>query len=176
MKGFLFKSLLLAVLVNFTACGDGNLEDLYPRQTCNMTEEEKTTQKALDIEVIEDHFEKNNINLADYKTTSSGLHYKTLVEGSGDLIKEGNKVDVHYIGKLLDGYKFDSSYDRAKALTITVGKHEVIPGWEEVLQLMKEGEEVRVYIPSYLAYGKCARPGIPAYSVLMFDIKVVEKF
>ncbi len=173
-KGFLMRSLLIAgVLVAFTACND-NMEDLYQRPTCKMTEDEKQTQKALDVEAIETHFKNNNINLAEYKTTASGLHYKTLTQGSGDLIKKGDKVDIHYVGKLLNGTTFDSSYDRASTFQVTVGDGKVIPGWEEVIQLMKVGEEIRVYIPSYLAYGKCPNNSIPPYSILMFDIKIVK--
>lgn len=178
IKGFSFKFLLLAgMLVTFSACEDGSLEDYYNRQpTCAMTEVEKETQKALDIEVIRNHFRTNNIDSSEYQTTPSGLHYKTLTAGSGDVIKVGDKIDIHYIGKFLNGTTFDSSYDRAKVLTITVGTGNVIQGWEEVIQLMKVGEEARVYIPSYLAYGKCNKGIIPGNSVLMFDIKIVKKY
>lgn len=176
-KGFSFKFLLLAcTLLTFSACDEGNLEDYYARPTCNMTDAEKETQKALDIEVIKNHFRTQNIDSSEFQTTPSGLHYKTLTAGSGDLIKLGDKIDVHYIGKFLNGSTFDSSYDRAKVLNMTVGAKQVIVGWEEAVQLMKVGEEARFYIPSYLAYGKCNNGGIPGNSVLMFDIKVVKKY
>lgn len=191
IKGFVMRSLLVAgVLATFTACND-NLEDLYQRPTCTMTDAEKETQKALDIEVIKKYFEDNDLDLSEYQTTASGLHYKTLEEGSGDLLKKGDKVEVHYVGKFLDGNTFetsttfDNSYNRASPIKVVIGGPTeaqkasgwggAIEGWYEALQFMKVGEEIRVYIPSYMAYGKCGRGSIPPNRVLAFDMKVVKK-
>jgi FKBP-type peptidyl-prolyl cis-trans isomerase len=174
-NSLLLKSLLLvSILLSFTACKDG-LDGLY-KNPCRMTEDDKLAQKAIDIEVIKKHFEDNNLDLSEYKTTASGLYYKNLVEGTGEQIKSGDKIEVHYVGKLLNGAPFDSSYDRAQAFKMTVGAKDVIEGWDEVLQLMRVGDDTRVYIPSYLAYGRCGSgTNIGPNTVLMFDIKVLRK-
>jgi FKBP-type peptidyl-prolyl cis-trans isomerase len=174
-KCFSRSLVLVFVLASFSACQD-NMDDIYARPSCNMTDEEKQTQRALDSEAIENHFKNNNIALADYKKTTSGLYYRTLSPGAGDLVKAGDRVDVHYIGKFLSGNTFDSSYERAKPISVMVDAKQVIAGWDEILQLMKVGEEVRVYIPSTLGYGKCPQGSIPPYSILMFDLKVVKKY
>lgn len=174
-KSILLKPLLLAgLLLSFTACKDG-MDGLY-KNPCLMTDEEKLAQKAIDNEIIEKHFTDNNINKSEYRITASGLYYKTLEEGTGELVKSGDKIEVHYIGKLLSGATFDSSYDRAQTFKMTVGVKEVIEGWDEALQLMKVGEEARIFVPSHIAYGRCGSgSNIGPNTVLMFDIKVIRK-
>ena len=81
-------------------------------------------------------------------------------------------VAAHYSGRLLDGTKFDSSYDRGEPLTIPVGG--VIKGWTEALLMMKEGDKWVLYIPPELAYGSAGVGPIPGDSALIFDIELVE--
>ncbi|GMQ92365.1 MAG: FKBP-type peptidyl-prolyl cis-trans isomerase [Gammaproteobacteria bacterium] len=106
------------------------------------------------------------------KTTSSGLQYMIIREGSGNKPKPSNEVVVHYKGTLINGKVFDSSYRREKPVTFMVGG--VIKGWQEALQLMKKGGKIKVFIPSDLAYGLRGNRGIPPNSVLIFDMELID--
>ena len=79
---------------------------------------------------------------------------------------------MHYEGTLIDGTVFDSSYERGESITFGVGQ--VIKGWTEVLQLMKEGAKYRAYIPADLAYGDRDMGEIPSGSTLVFDIELLK--
>lgn len=106
--------------------------------------------------------------------TESGLQYE-VVESSetGERPTPDNVVTVHYEGRLVDGTVFDSSLERGQPLDLPVGG--VIQGWVEGLQLMREGETYKFYLPSELAYGdQSPSPMIPANSVLVFDIELLE--
>ena len=105
-------------------------------------------------------------------TTVSGLQYKVLVEGTGATPTDGDKVKVHYTGKLLNGETFDSSIDRGTPLEFPVTA--VIPGWTEMLKLMKEGEKVIAWLPSDLAYGEHGNRTIPGNAVLKFEMELLE--
>ena len=105
-------------------------------------------------------------------TTESGLQYKVMTEGTGATPVDGDIVKVHYTGTLLDGTKFDSSVDRGEPLEFPIGA--VIPGWTEMLKLMKVGEKVTAWIPSDLAYGPRGRgPQIPGNSTLVFEMELI---
>ncbi|HHB80079.1 MAG TPA: FKBP-type peptidyl-prolyl cis-trans isomerase [Saprospiraceae bacterium] len=106
------------------------------------------------------------------KTTASGLQYKVLKEGTGKQPKATDVVTVHYVGKLLDGTTFDSSVDRGQPATF--GLNQVIPGWTEGVQLMKEGAKYRFFIPSDLAYGDAGNQAIPGGSTLIFDVELFK--
>lgn len=105
-------------------------------------------------------------------TLESGLQYKVLTEGKGKSPAASDRVKVHYKGTLIDGSQFDSSYDRGEPATFGVGQ--VIKGWTEALQLMKEGGKWQLFIPADLAYGAVSRPQIPGNSVLLFDVELLE--
>ena len=105
-------------------------------------------------------------------TTASGLQYQILREGNGKSPKATDTVECHYEGTLIDGTKFDSSYDRGQTATFPL--NQVIAGWTEGLQLMKEGGEYTLYIPAELAYGDKGNPSIPPNSVLVFDVKLIK--
>lgn len=109
------------------------------------------------------------------KVTKSGLQYKTVVEGTGAAPLATDKVNVHYHGTLIDGTVFDSSVERGQP--ISFGLNQVISGWTEGLQLMKEGGKTIFYIPSDLAYGPRAQGKIAANSTLIFEVELfkVEK-
>ena len=105
-------------------------------------------------------------------TTESGLEYKVLKVGTGEIHpKATDSVKVHYHGTLIDGKVFDSSVDRGQP--ISFGLNQVIKGWTEGLQLMVVGEKTRFFIPSELAYGNRATGSIPAGSVLIFDVELL---
>ena len=105
-------------------------------------------------------------------TTASGLQYQVLREGNGQSPKATDTVECHYEGTLIDGTKFDSSYDRGQTATFPL--NQVIAGWTEGLQLMKEGGKYRFFIPYELGYGeRGAGASIPPFSTLVFDVELV---
>lgn len=107
------------------------------------------------------------------KTTSTGLQYEILEEGTGAQPGRGDQVKVHYTGKLIDGTVFDSSVERGEPATF--GVTQVIPGWVEALQLMKAGSKWRLFIPSALAYGPNGAGGvIGPDATLIFDVELLE--
>jgi len=86
----------------------------------------------------------------------------------------GQRVTTHYTGWLLDGTQFDSSRDKNTPFSFTLGAGEVIKGWDELVARMRVGQRLTAIIPASLAYGSTARPGIPANSVLVFDMKLLS--
>jgi FKBP-type peptidyl-prolyl cis-trans isomerase FklB len=105
-------------------------------------------------------------------TTDSGLQYEILKEGDGATPKATDKVIAHYEGTLIDGTVFDSSIERGEPATFPVNG--VIQGWQEVLQMMKEGGKWRVVIPGNLAYGpQGAGEMIGPNETLIFDIELI---
>ena len=118
-------------------------------------------------------FLAENKKRAEVITTESGLQYEILTKGTGAIPEKSDKVVAHYEGKLLDGTKFDSSFDRGEPATFPVGG--LIPGWVEALQLMPTGSKWRLYIPQDLAYGPRGAGGaIPPYAALIFDLELIE--
>ena len=115
--------------------------------------------------------EKNKAE-AGVQTTASGLQYKMIEEGKGKKPTDKETVKVQYKGTLTSGQQFDSSYDRGQPAEFPVGA--VIKGWSEALQLMKVGSKAKLFIPPELAYGPTPRPGIPANSVLVFDVELLD--
>lgn len=106
-------------------------------------------------------------------TTDSGLQYRVLKTGSGKSPTLKDRVRAHYRGTLIDGSEFDSSYARGQAASFPVSG--LIPGWQEALQLMKEGDHWELYVPSGLAYGKRSpSPKIPSRSTLIFELELLE--
>jgi FKBP-type peptidyl-prolyl cis-trans isomerase len=107
------------------------------------------------------------------KTTSSGLQYEVIEEGTGAKPSATDTVKVHYHGTLTDGTVFDSSVQRG--LPATFGVHQVIKGWTEALQLMSVGSKYRLYIPQELAYGAHPHPGgaIKPFMALVFDVELI---
>ncbi len=100
-------------------------------------------------------------------TTESGLAYKVLTAGTGEMPKKEDKVKVNYKGTFIDGKEFDANDG------VEFGLSQVIPGWTEMLQLMKVGEKVKVVIPSDLAYGNRGNYNIPGGSTLVFEVELV---
>ena len=117
-------------------------------------------------------FLEKNKKQAGIVTTASGLQYKIVTAGKGEMPKDASKVKVHYSGTLLDGKVFDSSYTRGEPVTFPVNG--VIPGWTEALKLMQAGAKWELTIPSKLAYGAAGAPGIPPNSVLKFTVELLE--
>jgi len=109
---------------------------------------------------------KENAKREGMMTTGSGLQYQTTREGTGKQPRAENTVKVHYEGSLTNGTVFDSSI--ARGSPVEFGLNQVIPGWTEGIQLMKEGGKTTFYIPSELAYGSSGSRNIPPNAVLVF--------
>ncbi|MEX2145621.1 MAG: FKBP-type peptidyl-prolyl cis-trans isomerase [Candidatus Rokuibacteriota bacterium] len=107
-------------------------------------------------------------------TTASGLRYVEIVEGTGAAPATGSTVSVHYTGWLQDGKKFDSSHDRRQPLEFTLGRGQVIQGWDEGLSTMKVGGKRTLIIPAHLGYGDRGAGGvIPPGATLVFEVELV---
>lgn len=118
-------------------------------------------------------FLEENGKREEVKITASGLQYEVLEEGTGAQPTSADQVTVHYTGKLIDGTVFDSSVERGAPATF--GVTQVIPGWVEALQMMKEGAKWRLYIPSQLAYGPNGAGGvIGPNATLIFDVELIK--
>ncbi|MBI2259282.1 MAG: peptidylprolyl isomerase [Flavobacteriia bacterium] len=109
------------------------------------------------------------------KQTASGLVYVIENEGVGEKPKTGNKLEVHYVGTLLDGTKFDSSRDRGKTLDFQYKVQGMIKGFDEGIGMLGKGGKGKFIIPYFQAYGPKGRPGaIPPYSDLVFELELVN--
>ena len=131
-------------------------------------EESSAKNKEMGEKFLAENSKKDGV-----KVTSSGLQYKVLKEGTGKTPTTADKVKVNYEGTLIDGTIFDSSFQRNQPIEFPVTG--VIPGWTEGLQLMKEGAEYMLYIPSQLAYGdRGAGETIGPGATLIFKVQLLE--
>lgn len=133
-------------------------------------------QVKVDAKIIDTYVAKNSLKTIE---TPTGLNYVIVKEGDGVKPVAGNMVSVHYVGKLLDGKEFDSSYKNpqsgGKPVDFPIGQGMVIPGWEEGIMNMRKGGKSTFIIPSSLAYGEAGSPGtIPPNAVLVFDVELVD--
>ncbi len=107
--------------------------------------------------------------------TVSGLQYWDIRVGTGEVAKDRDKVKVHYTGWLTTGKKFDSSVDAHQPFDFTIGKGEVIKGWDEGVAGMKVGGKRQLRIPPDLAYGEAGHPPqIPQNATLIFDVQLLK--
>jgi len=108
-------------------------------------------------------------------TTDSGLQYEDIVEGTGAMPQKGQRVTVHYTGTLEDGTKFDSSRDRNRPFSFTIGVGQVIKGWDEGVSTMRVGGQRKLIIPPELGYGARGAGGvIPPNATLLFDVELLR--
>ena len=137
------------------------------------TEMQRLYNEKLDKNLAEGRkFLDENKKNKSVMVTESGLQYKVLKEGTGKKPEAGGTVTCHYTGTLIDGTKFDSSYDRNQPLTIAL--NQVIKGWGEGLQLMKEGSKYMFYIPNELAYGQQQAGMIPPGAAIIFEVELIK--
>lgn len=115
------------------------------------------------------------LNINDFQVTPSGLKIKDLNVGTGQDVKNGDIVVVHYLGTLANGIKFDSSYDRNTPFEIQIGVGQVIKGWDEGIIGMKVGGKRILVIPPDLGYGQQGQGQvIPPNSTLIFQVELLE--
>ena len=106
--------------------------------------------------------------------TSSGLQIEKLADGTGAAPKAGDRVTVHYTGWLTDGRKFDSSVDRGQPFVFTIGRGQVIRGWDEGVATMRVGDKARLTIPPELGYGARGAGGvIPPNATLVCEVELL---
>ena len=122
--------------------------------------------------IADEFLAKNKQENPNVKETPTGLQYRVIKEGEGDSPRQTDRVKVHYAGKLIDGTEFDSSYERGEPTEF--GLNQVIKGWTEGLQLMKVGSKYEFFIHPKIAYGSRPRPTIPANSVLIFEVELLD--
>jgi FKBP-type peptidyl-prolyl cis-trans isomerase FklB len=119
-----------------------------------------------------DEFLAENMTKEGVEVTESGLQYKVITKGSGEIPTEGDKVKVHYTGKLINGTVFDSSIERGTPAEFAT--NQVIKGWTEALMMMNVGSKWELVIPADLAYGDRGTGPIPAGSTLLFEVELLE--
>jgi FKBP-type peptidyl-prolyl cis-trans isomerase len=138
-------------------------------QTAYFAMMESLGSKALQEgnEFLAENSKKRGINI-----TSTGLQYEVLTEGNGPKPSISDTVQVHYHGTLIDGTVFDSSYEQGFPVEFPLFR--VIPGWTEGLQLMNVGSKYKLYIPQELGYGPGGAGSIPPYSVLIFEVELLD--
>ncbi|MBV7316969.1 FKBP-type peptidyl-prolyl cis-trans isomerase [Shewanella sp. NIFS-20-20] len=129
----------------------------------------RISQKHLDDGAA---FMANNAKNDKVVTTESGLQYEVLIQGAGELPKPESVVTVNYVGKLIDGTEFESTYMQNKPARFALMS--VIEGWQEGLKLMPMGSTYRFTIPAALAYGEDGAGAIPPQATLVFDIELVN--
>lgn len=109
------------------------------------------------------------------KKTTTGIRYIILREGTGEKPKAGDKVNVLYVGRLLDGKVFDQATEADKPFTFRIRREMVIEGWDQILPLMKQGEKRLVIIPPELAYGTRGQPPkIGRNATLVFEMELLS--
>ncbi|MDH4249040.1 MAG: FKBP-type peptidyl-prolyl cis-trans isomerase [Deltaproteobacteria bacterium] len=108
-----------------------------------------------------------------YRKTDSGLKVAVTKDGDGKSLTNGMKVKVNYTGWVIDGKKFDSSYDKGKPFEFVLGAGRVIKGWEEGMAGIQPGERRQLIIPPELGYGKRQMGDIPANATLVFNVEAL---
>ena len=124
-----------------------------------------------ELETLQAYIDDNNITV---DPTASGLYYIETLAGTGAQATAGDIVVVNYTGTFLDGEKFDSSYDRNEPFDFTLGRGEVIKGWDEGIAYMKEGGKATLIMPSSLAYGSSGAGSIQPYTSLIFEVELLD--
>jgi FKBP-type peptidyl-prolyl cis-trans isomerase FkpA len=135
-------------------------------------------QKAADEKTIKEYLDKNKLTATQ---TPEGVYVAVSQEGAGEKPADGDTVVVHYTGKLLDGKVFDSSLDttlrpgaRIEPIRFPIGRGQVIKGWDIGIAALKKGSKATLLIPSTLGYGLQSSGPIPANSVLIFEVQLVD--
>ncbi|WP_299228955.1 FKBP-type peptidyl-prolyl cis-trans isomerase [uncultured Bacteroides sp.] len=141
------------------------------------TKSEEIKTKALEAKYGEykkenEEFLANNKSKDGIKVTESGLQYRIIKEGKGEIPTKTSRVKVHYKGTMIDGTEFDSSYERKEPTTFRADQ--VIKGWTEALTMMPVGSKWELYIPQELGYGSREAGKIKPFSTLIFEVELIS--
>ena len=141
------------------------------------TKSEEIKTKALEAKYGEykkenEEFLANNKSKEGIKVTESGLQYRIIKEGKGEVPTKNSRVKVHYKGTMIDGTEFDSSYERKEPTTFRADQ--VIKGWTEALTMMPVGSKWELYIPQELGYGSREAGKIKPFSTLIFEVELIS--
>ena len=143
----------------------------YTRTAMETIKAKAMEEKYADNKAASEKFLAENKAKEGVKTTESGLQYKVITEGKGEIPADTCKVKVNYKGTLIDGTEFDSSYKRNEPATFRA--NQVIKGWTEALTMMPVGSKWELYIPQELAYGSRESGQIKPFSTLIFEVELV---
>ena len=145
---------------------------MYVQERTEAIKEKALAEKYADYKKQNEDFLAENKGKEGIKTTPSGLQYKVITEGKGEVPADTSRVKVHYKGTLIDGTQFDSSYDRKEPTTFRA--NQVIKGWTEALTMMPVGSKWELYIPQELAYGSREAGNIKPFSTLIFEVELLS--
>ena len=143
----------------------------YTRTAMETIKAKAMEEKYADNKAAGEKFLAENKAKEGVKTTESGLQYKVITEGKGEIPADTCKVKVNYKGTLIDGTEFDSSYKRNEPATFRA--NQVIKGLTEALTMMPVGSKWELYIPQELAYGSRESGQIKPFSTLIFEVELV---
>lgn len=185
MRNILISFVVLAVfcvvllVAQLNSDQEAAIADNLSSSEAAVATETQIAQSAADLEptsedtVTEDTEDTSNEDTL--VTTESGLQYEDIVEGTGAMPQKGQRVTVHYTGTLEDGTKFDSSRDRNRPFSFTIGIGQVIKGWDEGVASMRVGGQRKLVIPPDLGYGARGAGGvIPPNATLLFDVELLR--
>ena len=144
----------------------------YTRTAMETIKAKAMEEKYADNKAAGEKFLAENKTKEGVKTTESGLQYKVITEGKGEIPADTCKVKVNYKGTLIDGTEFDSSYKRNEPATFRA--NQVIKGWTEALTMMPVGSKWELYIPQELAYGSRESGQIKPFSTLIFEVELLS--
>ena len=144
----------------------------YTRTAMETIKAKAMEEKYADNKAAGEKFLAENKAKDGVKTTESGLQYKVITEGKGEIPADTCKVKVNYKGTLIDGTEFDSSYKRKEPTTFRA--NQVIKGWTEALTMMPVGSKWELYIPQELAYGSRDQGQIKPFSTLIFEVELLS--
>ena len=150
--------------------------DKNERRKIMMTLQKSLREKAQqqvenNLKEADEFIKSNKVKNLDVKETPSGLQYRVIKEGDGDSPGPNDRVKVYYTGRLIDGTVFDSTTDDQPSMFYA---NQVIKGWTEGLQLMKVGSKFELFIHPNLGYGPRAKSSIPANSLLIFELELLD--
>jgi FKBP-type peptidyl-prolyl cis-trans isomerase FkpA len=158
-KAVLSTEELQAILMGF--------QQEIQQKIASIEQEQLEKTNAANAAFMAEHAQREGVQI-----TESGLQYRIIEEGTGPMPTVEDTVRVHYRGTLIDGTEFDSSYKRGA--TVDFGVSQVISGWQEGIQLVKEGGKIELVMGPELGYGERATPTIPANSALVFEVELVK--